>query len=269
MKTWYMAGMLRFATALLVLLCAAAVAADAPPAAAKAPLVMLKLDDLARWSKDPKAGAPAKWQRVADFVVAEGVKANFGLFAESLEGDCPVYVQWIKDRAASGSFEFWHHGYYNRFPADPAVAKQGEYVNRSAADQAAIFRKSIDLVKEKTGLTVAAFGPHGTALDGATYEALAGIPEIKAVWFYGPPKGTKASTVLIERRAELEKPIFKPNPDNLKQGWDKVKGRDYIALQGHPGSWDDQGFANFQEVVRFLKAQGCRFVTVSEWLASR
>lgn len=253
--------MLRIAA--LLLACLAATAADAP-------LIMLKLDDLGRWSKDPQASAPAKWQRVVDFVVAEGVKANFGLFAESLEGDCPVYAQWIKDRAASGSFEFWHHGYYNRFPADPAVAKQSEYQNRSAADQAASMRKAIDLVKEKTGLTMRAFGPHGTPLDGtATYEALAGIPELQVVWFYGPAKGVTTDKVVIERRAELEKPIFKPNPDNLKQGWDKLKARDYLAIQGHPGSWDDQGFANFQEIVRFLKSQGCRFATVSEWLASR
>lgn len=239
-------------------------------AADPAPMVMLKLDDLSRWSKDPQATAPAKWQRVVDFVVAEGVKANFGLFAESLEGDCPVYAQWIKDRAASGSFEFWHHGYYNRFPADPAVAKQNEYQNRSAEEQAKTLRAAIDLVKEKTGLTMRAFGPHGTALDGTTtYAALASVPEIQVVWFYGPAKGVSTQTVLVERRAELEKPIFKPNPDNLKQGWDKLKGRDYIAIQGHPGSWDDQGFANFQEAVRFLKAQGCRFVTVSEWLATR
>lgn len=254
---------MRIVPALLLALTSVLSSADA------APMIMLKLDDLGRWSKDPKAGAPAKWQRVADFVVAEEVKANFGLFAESLEGDCPVYAQWIMDRAASGRFEFWHHGYYNRFPADPKVEKQGEYINRSAEEQAATLRMSIDLVKEKTGLTMRAFGPHGTALDDATYAALTGIPEIQAVWFYGPRKGVTSSTVLIERRAELEKPIFKPNPDQLKQNWEKVKTRDYLAIQGHPGSWDDQGFANFQEAVRFLKAQGCRFVTVSEWMETR
>jgi hypothetical protein len=245
------------------------VLATALSAAESAPLIMLKLDDLGRWSKDPTATAPAKWQRVVDFVMAEGVKANFGLFAESLEGDCPVYAQWIKDRAASGSFEFWHHGYYNKFPADPQVAKQGEYINRSAEEQAATLRRSIDLVQEKTGLTIHAFGPHGTAIDDATYAALATIPEIQVVWFYGPRKGVATSTVLIERRAELEKPIFKPNPDNLKQNWEKLKTRDYLAIQGHPGSWDDQGFANFQEAVRFLKGQGCRFVTVSEYMGMR
>lgn len=258
-----------YATTLLFLILAAAVPAGETAPAATAPLIMLKLDDLHRWSKDPQATAPAKWQRVVDFVVAEGVKANFGLFAESLEGDCPVYAQWIKERAASGSFEFWHHGWYNRFPADPKVEKQGEYLNRSAEDQAAILRKSLALVQEKTGLTLRAFGPHSTAIDDATYAALAGIPEIRAVWFYGPRKGVATNTVLIERRAELEKPIFKPNPDNLKQNWDKLKTRDYLAIQGHPGSWDDQGFANFQEIVRFLKSQGCRFVTVSEFLEGR
>ncbi len=214
---------MRLLAALLVALVTTLSAAD------PAPMIMLKLDDLGRWSKDPKATAPAKWQRVVDFVVAEGVKANFGLFAESLEGDCPVYAQWITERAASGSFEFWHHGYYNRFPADPKVEKQGEYINRSAEEQAATLRRSIDLVKAKTGLTIRAFGPHGTAIDDATYAALAGIPEIQVVWFYGPHKGVATTTVLIERRAELEKPIFMPNPDNLKQGWEKPR------LPGDPG----------------------------------
>jgi peptidoglycan/xylan/chitin deacetylase (PgdA/CDA1 family) len=264
-----MHGGMTHLAALLLLLVAAAVPAADPAPAASAPLIMLKLDDLHRWSKDPQATAPAKWQRVVDFVVAEGAKANLGLFAESLEGDCPAWSQWIRDRAASGSFEFWHHGWYNRFPADPKVEKQGEYLNRSAEEQAAILRKSLALVQERTGLVLHAFGPHGTAIDDATYAALAGIPEIRAVWFYGPRKGVDSTTVLIERRAELEKPLFKPNPGNLKQNWDKLKTRDYLAIQGHPGSWDDQGFADFQEIVRFLKSQGCRFVTVSEYLATR
>lgn len=237
---------------------------------ASAPMVMLKLDDLHRWSKDPQAPAPEKWRRMAAIVEAEGAKANLGIFAESLEGDCPVYVRWIQERVASGRFEIWHHGYYNRFPADPQVAKQSEYQQRPAADQADSMRKAVDLVRAKTGLVMRAFGPHGTPLDGVeTYAALAGIPEIEVVWFYGPAKGVVTDKVVIERRAELEKPIFKPNAGNLKQSWEKLRTRDYLALQGHPGSWDEQGFAEFAEAVRFLAAQGCRFVTVSEWLRSR
>lgn len=42
----------------------------------------------------------------------------------------------------------------------------------------------------------------------------------------------------------------------------------YIVLQGHPNQWDDKRFEDFTKVVRYLKEQGCPFMTASEYVES-
>jgi peptidoglycan/xylan/chitin deacetylase (PgdA/CDA1 family) len=125
-------------------------------------------------------------------------------------------------------------------------------------------------VKEKVGIDMIAFGPHTTALDAATYEALEGIPEIRLVWFYGPPKGARTSKLVIQRLMELERPLFVPNPEQLRENFEKKRATlPYVAIQGHPNQWDDVRFADFKKAVLYLREQGCRFVTPSEYLAAQ
>jgi hypothetical protein len=245
------------------------VAAD--DSTAPALVVMLKLDDLVRHGKGPAATVSPRWQRVTDFLEGEKIKGSFGLLAESLEGDCPAYVKWIKQRAAGGWVEIWHHGYYIRgLPEELKVkGRTAEYVGGTAADQAAMFNKSLTLAKEKLGLDLVAFGPHSTAVDAATYEALEGVPQIRLVWFYGPPKGVRTSKVVVQRLMELERPLFVPNPEALKDSFEKKRATlPYIAVQGHPNQWDDERFENFKKAVLYLRGQGCRFITPSEFLAA-
>lgn len=256
----------------------ASVARAADPIAGQAPgqgpVVMLKLDDFTRPLGKGDTLPYDRWRKVADFLATEGVKANFGMFAESLEGECPTYVAWIKDHAASGMVEFWHHGYYNKFPdARKTATREGEFKGATAAEQGELLRKSLEQMQAKTGLTMIAYGPHGMPLAGAdaaaAYEAMAGIPQLKAVWYYGPPKGTATDKVVVPRLMELEYPTLKPDAAKMIENFEK-KGRNmpFFAMQGHPGSWDDQRYAEFEKAVRYLKTQGCRFVTISEWLAA-
>jgi hypothetical protein len=232
---------------------------------------MLKLDDLVRQGKQPAATVSPRWQRTTDFLEGEKIKASYGLLVDSLEGECPAYIAWLKQRVAAGWIEIWDHGYYGGFPAELKVnGRTGENVGAPAAEQAALFKKSLALTKEKTGINMIAFGPHTTAVDGATYEALEGIPEIRMVWFYGPPKGARTSKVVIQRLMELEKPLFVPNPEQLRENFEKKRATlPYVAIQGHPNQWDDARFENFKKAVLYLRDQGCRFVTPSEYLASQ
>jgi hypothetical protein len=153
-------------------------AAD-PPAAG--PLVMLKLDDLARHGAGPQATVSPRWQRTTDFLEGEKIKASFGMFGDALEG----------------------------------------------------------------------------------------IPQIKLVWFYGPPQGVRTTKTVVRRLMELEKPLFVPNPEAVREAFEK-KGRTlpYIGLQGHPNQWDDARFEDFKKAVLYLRGQGCRFVKPTEFLAS-
>jgi peptidoglycan/xylan/chitin deacetylase (PgdA/CDA1 family) len=234
--------------------------------------VMLKLDDLVRHGKGPDATVSPRWQRVTDFLEREKIKANFGLLADSLEGDCPGYVGWIKQRLTNGYVELWHHGYYTKGLPEAMQVKgrTGEYVGGTAADQGALFQKSLALAKAKLGTELVAFGPHSTAVDAATYEALEGIPQIRLVWFYGPPKDVRTSKVVVQRLMNLEKPLFVPNPASVREEFEKKKATlPYIALQGHPNQWNDVRFEDFQKAVLLLRDQHCRFVTASGFLAEQ
>jgi hypothetical protein len=242
---------------------------QAPPSPAKPLAVVLKLDDLVKGGKPPTATVSPRFQRTTDFLEGEKIKYSYGILCDSLEGDCPAYIDWIKERAAKGYIEFWHHGYYARLlPEEMKVnGRTAEYMGGSVEDQAAMFRKSLDLVKQKTGIEMMAFGPHSTAIDGTTYKALEGIPEIKMVFYYGPPKDVTTSKFVVKRLMELEKPLFVPNPENVQKTYEEKKGTlPYIVVQGHPNQWDDARFENFKKAVLYLRDQGCRFLTPSEFL---
>ena len=233
---------------------------------------MLKLDDLGRQGQGANASVSARWQRVTDFLEHEKIKAAYGLFGDSLEGDCPGYVAWIKQRLSGGCIELWHHGYYSKgLPEALKVnGRTGECVGGTAADQAALFKKSLSLAKEKLGIDLVAFGPHSTAVDAATYEALQDIPQIRLVWFYGPPAGVRTTKFVVRRLMNLEKPLFVPNPESVREEFEKKKAQlPYIALQGHPNQWDDARFEAFKKAVLYLREQGCRFATPTEFLAQQ
>ncbi|WP_165073767.1 DUF2334 domain-containing protein [Paludisphaera rhizosphaerae] len=229
--------------------------AEPPP-----PVVMLKLDDLSRITP--------RWQRVVDFLQAEGLKANFGIINGPLEKEDPKFNAWVKDLAAKGTIEFWHHGYDAKYPHD--ATHKGEFEGSGYDLQRKALTRGQELAKLRFGQPYTAFGPHYSGTDADTFQALEEVPEIKVVFFYAPKPPAKTSKIIIERRMELEKPIFHPNPAFVKERYEAVgKTRDYIAIQGHADQWDDPRFADFQEAVRFLKSKGCRFVTVSEWMAER
>lgn len=73
---------------------------------------LLKLDDLARHGAGPGATVSPQRQRVTDFLESGGIKPSFGVFGESLEGDVPAYVSWLKTRVDRGWIELWHHGWF-------------------------------------------------------------------------------------------------------------------------------------------------------------
>lgn len=241
---------------------------------ATGPLVMLKLDDLVRHGKNAESTVSPRWQKVTDFLRAEGVKANYGIICESLEGDCPGYVTWLKQLTADKQIELWNHGWYGRFPKEQTTATRlGEFLGANADEQRALLERSLKLVQDKTGIAMIAYGPHASPLVGpdaaAAYAALALVPQYRLVFYYAPPADTTTDMIVVPRLMELEKPLFVPNADNIRTSFEtKGKNLPLITLQGHPNQWDDPRFEQFAIAVRYLKEQGCRFVTVSDYLAT-
>lgn len=227
---------------------------------AKAPVVLLKLDDVVTRTE--------RWDKTAKFIEEEGLKANFGVINSGLENPSPKLVEWMKGLAERKVIEFWCHGYDARFVHD--ADHKGEFEGSGYDLQLKALTRSQELAKKWLGSEYSAFGPHWSGTDPDTDKALEEVPGIKVLWFYGPKPGSTSTKVVVERRMELEVPLFKPNAQDVQRKFE-AKGHtyDYIALQGHPNQWDEPRFAEFQTAVRYLKGQGCRFMLVSDWLAER
>ena len=225
------------------------------PAKPAPPIIMLKLDDVTRNGAHAQLPVSERWQRCVDFLQQAQVKASLGIIGSSLEEDAPPYFAWIKGLSQSGRIEFWNHCYEDR---------AGRFQGTSLEDQKTALEKTQRLAREKLGITLRAFGVHWSAVDATTDAALAGIPEIK-VWFFGPahPRGGQVS---LQRTINLEEPTFVPNYAKVKIAYEQGYRLPYLVLQGHPNQWDENRFADFVRIVKYLQAQGCLFMTVSEYV---
>jgi peptidoglycan/xylan/chitin deacetylase (PgdA/CDA1 family) len=240
-----------------------ALAADGAPAKnarKKAPVVILKLDDInTKGGHGPQAPVSPRWQRVTDFIVKNKLKAAFGIIGSSLEQDNPAYFQWIKELDKSGTIEFWNHGYKERTAADKIGEFEGSY-----EDQKRSLEQTQRLAKEKLGIELKAFGAHWSGANAATAQALAEIPEIKMIFYFPEVPGK----LVFPRILTIENPTFVPDFEKFKAIYEsRAKNAPVLAMQGHPNQWDEKRWAGFVKIVEFLKAQGCVFMTPSQYLA--
>ena len=154
--------------------------------------------------------------------------------------------------------EFWHHGYRQRKATDPT----GEFEESFEVQKTALERTQA-LAKEKLGITFTCFGPHWSGTNQDTVRAVEAMPEIE-MWFYGPKAFSRFA---FEGVLTLENPVHVPDFAKFKATYDRIAfAKPYLALQGHPNSWDDPRWDNFVQIIDFLKSKGCVFVTPSEYL---
>lgn len=237
-------------------------AADESATSQKKQYVLLKLDDVVQFKTEGQAVSP-RWQRVSDYIEQNGLKAGFGIICASLEKDNPAYYQWIRERQARGSIEFWLHGYWMR----PNGDGKGEFEQGTAEEQQAIFEKAEKLAQEKLGFPLAAFGPHWSGTTDETEKALQAVPEIK-IWLYGPKNPKYFQKASYPRFMALENPIFNPKLDAFKAQYEKFGFRQNpLVLQGHPDQWNnDERWNGFVQIVEYLQSKGVVFTTPSEYL---
>lgn len=235
---------------------------DADPAAkVEAPLIVLKLDDMvAREGK-----VPPRWQRVVDFAVERNIKISIGIICNSLAVDNPEYFAGLKKIAATGLVEFWHHG-YNHKSWEKDGTRITEFSRSDYERQRDHMLRGLNLVQEKLGIRLHAFGAPYNATDDTTIRVLSEIPEMR-VWLYGKPNNIPG--MFTARRVgsvNIESPVHKPNLAALAKGFERELPKDprYFVLQGHAGGWDDSKFEEFVRIVDYLTEKGCKFVFPSE-----
>ncbi len=222
---------------------------------AEPPVVILKLDDV-RQPLHPN------WQRVADYIETNRLKASFGIIGSSLESNNPSYFDWIRKMNKKGHIEFWLHGYRERTKDD----KNGEFEQGSFEEQKAILERCERLAKEKLGFTLSAFGPHWSATTEATEQALDAVPEIQ-IWLYGPRQPKYYKKISLPRVMALENPTFVPDFEKFKTTYERVAAKEkFLVLQGHPPNWHSaERWNGFIQIVEFLRSKNCVFMTPSEY----
>ena len=222
-----------------------------------APQVVLKLDDM----NVDNGKVPERWQRLTRFAEERRIKTSIGIIGNSLEGEHPEYQAELKRLAATGLFEFWHHGYDHRRWEEGGTTLC-EFSGTTREHQLRHFQLAQDLAKNKLGITYRSFGAPFNATDATTIAVLAASPDIR-VWLQGDPNQTAGKFVArIVNEVNIEQPVHKPNHAAFVTGYE-ARGKNqpsYYIIQGHPNSWDEAAFAEFVRIIEFLDAQGCRYV---------
>lgn len=215
------------------------------------PIVIIKLDDLT-------TNTVAGFQKAFDLVQKEGVKAGFGVIGNSLEDDGKkqAFYDKIKEWDKAG-IEIWHHGYLHAEPEYHGSDYDSQYEN---------FNKTVQLLKDKCGITVTSFGSPFNNSDATTAKMIGEkFPQITNVMLsadYG-----EHGFLRLPTRADIEPATGDVSYDRFIVNYEKLKRSPYIVLQGHAGMWDENDLAEFQKVITFLKERGSVFMTPTEYAA--
>lgn len=220
--------------------------------------VILKADDLVY---DPAVVLSDRWRRFIELIERGDLAAGLGLVANSLHKGGTRYASALDTLIRESSFEIWNHGYDHALNVPDASGGDAhhEFKNVGVEQQLSHLRQAQELVRERLGITMRAFGAPGNAIDAATGRALDEVPEIET-WLFGLANSKKL-VLLQEVRAESATGVV----DYQMFAATYKATAPYIVLQIHPNDWGPVSFDNFERIVTTLRRTGAAFVTPSEY----
>ena len=212
-------------------------------------VVILKLDDL-------KSTNYPLFQNIADYVQEKGIKASFGVIGNTLEddGQKQAYYDAIRNWDKNG-IEIWHHGYEHvitEYNASPFEAQMES------------FGKTVNLLKEKTGIHVRSFGSPYNNSDATTVQVLNQFPGVKVKMLARDPQ-EEGKQLNLNTRADMETEPGVVDYDTFISNYMSYKRSPHIVLQGHPGMWDAHSLSEFKKIVDFLLSENVEFLTPYEY----
>lgn len=212
-------------------------------------VVILKLDDL------KNTNYPV-FQNIADYVQEKGIKASFGVIGNTLEddGQKQAYYDAIGNWDKNG-IEIWHHGYEHvitEYNASPFEAQMES------------FGKTVNLLKEKTGIHVRSFGSPYNNSDATTVQVLNQFPGVKVKMLARDPQ-EEGKQLNLNTRADMETEPGVVDYDTFVNNYMSYKNSPHIVLQGHPGMWDAHSLSEFKKIVDYLLSENVEFLTPYEY----
>ncbi len=221
--------------------------------------IVLKLDDLRYVEGGPVSG---RWDAFASLVLEKDIPASIGIIGNSLEPGNADYIQWIRERNASGLFEFWNHG-YNHSRILQGGQEIYEFSKSPLQDQVSTLRKTQDLAREKLGFELVTFAAPFNRIDQNTAIALEEFPEIR-IWLYGLSESRTSKRVLPRTPAVgIEYPVHWPVFYHFWNNYYFRSAEPVITIQGHPNSWPADRLREFEMIVDYLQEIGVPIIKPS------
>jgi len=218
-------------------------------------VIIFKFDDLSLGSQDD-------FQRVADIIVRKECKAGFGIIAKSCEDDGKkdAYYARVKNFVKTGRIEIWAHGYDHFLSGDTVT----EFRTSSYQHQYEHFKKSLDLVQDRLGITMRTFGAPGNRSDKVTVSVINQFPQIE-IFLFPFYSDSTSRQLLLKSRVDMERGTGNMNYEFFIKNYTANSGRPYMILQGHPGVWKEEGFEILEKIIDFLNEKGVTFMTAWEY----
>jgi peptidoglycan/xylan/chitin deacetylase (PgdA/CDA1 family) len=224
--------------------------------------VINKVDDVVY---DETSSVPEKWERFAQLAIEKNVKVAPGIIGNSLDEGDDAYFDWIREMNETGLFEFWNHGYLHKRWEENSE-RYSEFFNTDVEQQMQYIRQTQDLGREKLDIDFTTFGAPYNWTDENTNLALQQFPNLK-VWFY-PGNDFQNEMIMLQRipALNIEYPVHLPNFYHFFNSYYFYSKKDVITIQGHPRSWDDHGFNQFEHIIDYLKSIDAPIILPSDLL---
>jgi peptidoglycan/xylan/chitin deacetylase (PgdA/CDA1 family) len=220
-------------------------------------IIILKADD---FQFKQKSLISQEWLNFISLVKNKNIKANLGLIGHYLDNIDSHSLKQLKELICDYRLELWNHGYSHVIDqTDNNGNHYWEFKNTSIEQQKQHILMTQGLAKKKLGIVLRTFGAPGNAIDENTQAALNLIDELK-IWFFGSNESNK---LVLGRFAEIEFPTHNPDYQRFLNNYDKTK--EYLVLQIHPNSWDQNRLREFEKIIDFLLKEKSTFLTSIEY----
>lgn len=212
--------------------------------------IFLKLDDVAvNGSSSP--GLPT-----VQYLVNKKIKASYGFIANrNDETTLSVFAPFLNAKDDNGELliEVWNHGYDHTRPEFEGTGY--DYQKKHFEDANTILN---DLFRIKLKTFAASF--NGT--DEDTNTVVSENDNYKVTYFQSPaPDKATTGILTLQNRVDIEETTGNPVYTFFITDYNYHKDNytDFMVLQGHPNSWDENDLNEFKKIVDFLISEGWEF----------
>lgn len=215
---------------------------------------------------DDVRGITPKWDRFFALSKKKGVKVSAGIICNSLQGNKKKYFNWLNKLGASGSVEFWNHGWDHKRWTTGEKKKVSEFGGSGYTHQKKHFDDSQKLMKKVLGSAPVAFGTPYNAVDADTVKVMNEDTDMRLFFCYRAKGLEEKILAPMILRGESDG-TGKPNFEKFKAQYIEKKNLSFAAIQFHPNAFSDGHFAEYAKTLDFLIAEGWTFMLPAEYVA--